>query len=205
LTIEDNRKRPGLSAESLIDPIFVDSVQRACRLERLHVGSHTLRDARRWKVGAIHVEGLWIAEIEPTFADPACLAVLTTDQGRRAVFAVRRWLTTYPLHIRDVPTVVGPITAAPDWPDPVAEAFRSLDCRVAGRQVVLDGIGYRLYLETISLQVAVRFANPMVPQLRALEQALLQVGRTMAVHDPAGTVEEYLHEWAPYLELRALE
>lgn len=59
---------------------------------------------------------------------------------------------------------------------------------------IADGIGYRIELATASLDARFAFANPLRPDLRALERSLHQADELLAGGD-----HEYVKTWKGYL------
>jgi hypothetical protein len=177
-----------LSAASIIDGRFVDSVQNAYGLEGLYVGRHIVRDARQWKIGEMAVERLWLAEIDPSFMEPSCLSLLRADQQQLAVFAVL---------VEQHVITVGPIEI--NLKDPVEDAFRCFDASSSEKAVTLDGISYSIFFHTFGLQLAMEFSNPRSPHLLALEMAVFHVATMLSPRDKDSIVENYLRNWGPYL------
>ena len=197
-----------MTIDAVIEPVLVEAIRRACHLGELRAGRHIRRDYRGWKTGATTVDRLWIAEIKPTFLDAACLAVLTIDQRRFAIFTRGTWtqldaLLDFRGRMR-VPAarpsvtviVAGPYGLDATWVDPVAAVLQRSDAwpepRTHKNRVTLDGVGYSVFVETLEAQVAVRFANPRMPALRALEAALVQVAHTLTERDVDGVIAEYV-------------
>ncbi len=176
-----------LEPERAISSKFVEQIAKLCGLEVLRAGRHVLRDERGWKTAEMHVLAVWIAEIEPTFMEHACICMITTERDQRAFFCVDR--------DHEVVTI-GPITG--ERSDPVKDLLQGLDLWTARRTISVDGIAYRFYLDTQDVRLALYFANPAVAALVRFEGALLQVTAELEKHDSTGTVARYRSEWRGY-------
>ena len=65
--------------------------------------------------------------------------------------------------------------------DPVVQAIAALDLADFASELFLDGVSYRVTLETQALRASVAFSNPTQASLVALERAVLQLARTVAL------------------------
>jgi hypothetical protein len=122
-----------------IDDEVRETIQEAFGLETLRVGSHVLRDYRRWKIGELRAHRLWIAQIQPTFHPAATLAMLTTDREDRAVFLIQR----EPAWVRFGPTVSNPAIS-----EPVVNILQAFDLLENKEGVSLDGVRYGFLVMT---------------------------------------------------------
>jgi hypothetical protein len=83
--------------------------------------------------------------------------------------------------------------------DPLAEAIRGVKL-LAEDTICLDGIGYILYTSEFETNETIEIINPRQPSLRAIEQALFQVARTVQEKTRNEQIASYLNAWQRYLE-----
>ena len=164
-------------------------------LEELRIGRHYLRDKDRARVGSVWIQSLWYAEVIPSFHGRSILCVInakgeefrkkSTPNWHKAAFAT-------PSHWAVIDVVA----------DPVADALTGFDLfQSSGGS--LDGIGYKVVIETVGLHGSLSFGNPSLPHLLALESALMSLATDVARRSGVKELIDAVDVWAEYTADRA--
>jgi hypothetical protein len=186
-----------------------DDLARLLGLREWGIGEH-LRSPKDASV-AFEVRALWRAVVEPSFDAPWALAGLLSERHAQSG-AEEEGTTVIAL---DSIALVEPSDSEMLWHkavlargteavvvelgfDPVAEALRQMELLRAQRVVSLDGIGYRLRTESLSLHGEFRFDNPLAPSLRALEEALIRVAAAAAEVARGDWAKAVVRLWRDY-------
>jgi hypothetical protein len=180
-----------------MDIIAVKKLAEYLGFPELRAGRQTLRDARGWREGEIHIASLWYAAIRPTFHDDAILCCATTKEtefrGRRNEAWCRAGLL--------LPNT-GAVAWTPIKDDPLRPEVASLDIMARSGTLSLDGIGYEIHFASGDLQCQLEFCNPVLPALVSIERALYQIGHIVAGETQDAEALAYMEIWRPYLGKR---
>jgi len=153
-----------------------------------------------WRVGAhrfaenqvLWAHSLWLVEVQPSFHDHWVIAGVAAED----------WRPNAPVWRKAV-MAQGRATAVIEVDrDPVAEVLNAVPLLPTSMGERLDGIGYHVRTETVSLRAEFWFANPHVPQHVALERALRELGERIAAANQASGLAAAVTVWRQYTEGR---
>ena len=169
-------------------------------LPELRAGGLTLRNARRWREGVISVVDLWCAAIHPSFDQDAILCYAATEEtqfrGKRFGAWQRAGIL---LHREDREPL---ISWAPIDGNPLRDSVAAVDVMTRSGSHYLDGIGYEVILPSGDAQAYIRFANPVLRDLCAIESALYETARRVAAAAKEAEIVAFTKAWVGYLEDR---
>jgi hypothetical protein len=161
---------------------LLEALRQELRLDAFRGGFHDDRGDRRWKEDGVRMVRGWAAVIAPSFDPWTAVAVIDTGAGRRFGAA----LGTEPREPLGVVELVASeaFDLPANWADPVPEALRSVNLYESGDYDFgwVDGVGYRLFVETPLAEVSFDFSNPTTSDLQGLETALYAAVASAAEH-----------------------
>ena len=168
-------------------------------VEAFRPGRQILRNEKRWRIGEITVVHAWHAFIQPSFHDWAVLAVVRTRdtefRGQTFTGFFRSGIAVVP---QNAPTVRS-CAVADIQEDPLPDALSALDLMANTDNIVLDGIGYELHIQTAACRSTLRFFNPRIPWIRKIEDSLIQIGSHIARDSKDYTAVQFLETWRRYI------
>jgi hypothetical protein len=151
-----------------------EDIAELLELERLTVGTHYIRDEDRYRVASFLIPCWWAIEFLPSFRPGWRLAGATalgnefrgtrTGDWKKVALATSDDSAVMLLHT-----------------DPIVEAINALDLADFESLRFLDGVSYHVTFHTMALRATFEFANPTQESLVALERAVLQLARTVAL------------------------
>jgi hypothetical protein len=150
-----------------------DEIANLLELENLRVGVHYIRDEDRYRVAEFWVPRLWSVEVRP-FGQPVWRLAGVRAMGREFRGTKTNDWTKAVLATNEDSAVL-----ALDK-DPVADAIGALALMDPWDFSSLDGIWYRLSLQTMALNATLEFSNPLQGSLLTLEREILDLSRSIA-------------------------
>lgn len=176
------------------ETILEGQIAATLGLDDLRPGRHIVRDQQGSKTHEVSVLGIWAAHISPILFPPATVAVVMEKQRTLGAFAVvigvsRTWDTV----------AIVDAQFAPEWVDPVADVLDKVDLFDLNGGIGLDGISYKLHIDTFASRSQVHFSTPSTQSLVGLEQAIFRVASEVVALAGGPVEKRYLDTWQGHL------
>lgn len=174
------------------------SVRQLCQalgVPELRCGRQALRDQRGWLDDQIDVGYLWHALVMPSFHPWAAVGMAHMDEsefrGKKHPSVIRGAVVLFD---RGQVQMRG-WGAADVGTDPLAEAIRGVQLLPAIKSICLDGISYRICTSDYEINATLEIHNPRTASLRAVEQSLFQVAKSVQEQTGNDEIAAYLNSW----------
>ena len=167
------------------------TVAASLGIEGLSVGRQYLRDEQRSRIGCIWLDTLWQLRVQPSFDHYGFVGVISIHGEEFRGIQSRGW--TKAVLASDEAFAVQEIEF-----DPLPSLVASLPLLRQSNSGFLDGIGYQLRAESMVLEGSLNFANPVEPELTALEIGCWQLADEIARKSQNKVLMNFTKTWRRY-------
>jgi hypothetical protein len=158
----------------------------------LRTGRHYLRDESGGRVGCLWLDTLWTLQVMPSFHDHGLVGVAVARGEKFRGVVSPGWIKGV-LAADDV-LAVRELDA-----DPLPDLLGKLPLLAKSTSMSIDGVGYRLRVETLAIDADLSFSNPSVQALAAVERACWALADTMACASGENALTTFTASWRGYL------